>query len=146
MASILQSSNTIIGNILQKSNAILVISYQQPKTTTFFDKQLFHKSPNIIWQLILYYARSPKLILWQQYISKVHDLSPWQNYLINGTQSILKAHGSSPWQLLIKAHGKSHGNYLHFTKISWQLSLSLTYRLSFEAYIQEVENFARELS
>ena len=31
---------------------------------------------------------------------------------------------------------KSHGNYLY----------SLTYRLSFKAYIQEVENFARELS
>ena len=30
---------------------------------------------------------------------------------------ILKAHGSSPWQLLIKAHGKSHGNYLYFTNI-----------------------------
>ena len=28
-----------------------------------------------------------------------------------------KAHGSSPWQLLIKAHGKSHGNYLYFTNI-----------------------------
>ena len=26
---------------------------------------------------------------------------------------ILKAHGSRPWQLLIKAHGKSHGNNLH---------------------------------
>ena len=30
---------------------------------------------------------------------------------------ILKAHGSSPWQLLIKAHGKSHGDYLCFTNI-----------------------------
>ena len=30
---------------------------------------------------------------------------------------ILKAHGSSPWQLLIKAYGKSHGNYLYFTNI-----------------------------
>ena len=30
---------------------------------------------------------------------------------------ILKAHGSSPWQLIIKAHGKSHGNYLYFTNI-----------------------------
>ena len=30
---------------------------------------------------------------------------------------ILKAHGSSPWQLLIKAHGKSCGNYLYFTNI-----------------------------
>ena len=30
---------------------------------------------------------------------------------------ILKAHGSRPWQLLIKAHGKSHGNYLFFTNI-----------------------------
>ena len=33
---IVQSPNTITGNILQKSNAILAISYQQPKTITFF--------------------------------------------------------------------------------------------------------------
>ena len=32
----IESPNTIIGNILQKSNTILATSYQQPKTTTFF--------------------------------------------------------------------------------------------------------------
>ena len=30
---------------------------------------------------------------------------------------MLKAHGSSPWQLPIKAHDKSHGNYLYFANI-----------------------------
>ena len=41
-----------------------------------------------------------------------------------------------------------HGNYLSKPMVNLMaiISISLTYRLSFEAYIQEVKNFARELS
>ena len=43
---------------------------------------------------------------------------------------------------------QAHGNYLSMPMVNLMaiISISLTYRLLFEAYIQEMENFTRELS
>ena len=101
-----------------------ILSTTQNYYFFFFDKWLFRKNPNIIWQIILYYAQKPKVnTLATTYFQKPMIQVHGKTMLSMEFNPMLKAHGSSPWQLLIKAHDKSHGNYLYFTKISWKLSL-----------------------
>ena len=136
---LLQSPNIILAKTItlcSKAQLLVWQNYSNTKSQSTTLGNILSKAQTLVWQNFILCSK-PKV----NALATIYFKSPW-------FKSITKL--SYQWNLIPcqKHMVLVHGNYLSKPMVNLMaiISISLTYRLSFEAYIQEVKNFARELS